>query len=879
MPGHRTRKAITQGRFLLASAFVAFGLTGCLWDSTLFDDLDVGERCEGFRFVYSSDGCLCERGYNCECKDIPSLDEAFKSGWCPRGFRCAYNETEKQNECVQGCTSDQVRCAGRCISPDTDQNFCGATGNCEGENAGQACGDGETCEDRECIPSCLRGQVLCEDDKGIRKCITPGNDPEFCGAVGDCQGDNAGMACTGGQTCQNYECKCPAGQVYCDGNCINPLNDRDYCGAVDDCSRHNAGEICRSGYSCQEGKCLLGCAGGQVLCEEAGTEKCISPGTDMQFCGAKEDCKGDNRGKPCSPDEKCNNEENAQCEPFCGIGNNFCFFNGSCVNNDTYCGNECTNCNTAGNAASGTCSNGSCIITSCARGNYLADGKCHEFAPEACGAVPEDCTKREGWKEATCSLDGDCIVMGCKVGYHLTSGDCKKDTVTECGERVINCTGQPGWEEGDCDGGRCVASECQTGFCLNDNTCAAGTNTPATCGIVGHETCVNCRIDPDGNTACSGGQCVPNPCVDGDGKPLNVCYQGETDECRNTNDLCGQGCLDCSSIEGTETSYCTVDGNCIAVKCSANYHLDNKGNCVADRPDCCGYGCIDCSGSPNGPVCVSGTCGCPSGQVYCGDDCIDPQTSSTNCGARLGGTCSSTTTTSNNYQGANCTGGRICVGGSCACQTGQILCGGNCINPQTSNTNCGAKGSCNNTSSSNANYQGASCTGGQTCMSGSCACSEGISCVSGQQCSSGACVCMTSSAGCSGGVNNTCTNASHCGRCGNACTGNRICSGGECVCPSGWILCGSNCVDPQTSRTNCGAKGTCSGTDPRNANYQGANCGTSGNNSCSSGICRCNNSTCRLGERCNDSNSCRCGTSSNSCNSSQICVANSCVVP
>jgi hypothetical protein len=90
-------------------------------------------------------------------------------------------------------------------------------------------------------------------------CINPLTDEEYCGASGDCLGGNSGVHCASGELCNAGICQltCQAGQINCDGSCVNPLTDEEYCGASGDCQGLNAGVDCTAtGKLCVAGSCL-----------------------------------------------------------------------------------------------------------------------------------------------------------------------------------------------------------------------------------------------------------------------------------------------------------------------------------------------------------------------------------------------------------------------------------------------------------------------------------------------------------------------------------------------------------------------------------------------------------------------------------------------
>lgn len=79
---------------------------------------------------------------------------------------------------------------------------------------------------------------------------------------------------------------------------------------------------------------------------------------------------------------------------------------------------------------------------------------------------------------------------------------------------------------------------------------------------------------------------------------------------------------------------------------------------------------------------------CKSGNVFCEDACIDPQTDARHCGAS--GSCLNTAA------GVSCGRDAACIEGTCksVCGAGKISCAGACIDPATDPAHCGASGDC-----------------------------------------------------------------------------------------------------------------------------------------------------------------------------------------
>ncbi len=161
------------------------------------------------------------------------------------------------------CTLPIVTCGGQTVDPCTNETYCGASGNCMGLNEGINCtAFGAQCVAGVCqcppgqqvisgyCQSCSSPSIVCG-----QQCVDPSTNPSYCGATGDCQGANAGANCTSG-TCTSGVCTCPAGQVSCGGVCVDPTTSTTNCGASGNCQGANAGTSCAQDYTCNAGACV-----------------------------------------------------------------------------------------------------------------------------------------------------------------------------------------------------------------------------------------------------------------------------------------------------------------------------------------------------------------------------------------------------------------------------------------------------------------------------------------------------------------------------------------------------------------------------------------------------------------------------------------------
>jgi len=181
--------------------------------------------------------------------------------------------------CQVSCPVGQINCGGTCIVPGTDRDHCGASGNCLLANAGAVCAAGQVCTSGACQVSCPGGQINCTGT-----CIVPGTDRNHCGATGDCQAGNSGDACTSGQVCSLGVCQvsCQAGLTNCSGTCTNVGSNPANC--------NSCGNICpgrvNAAPACAAGNCGFVCNANFGDCDASRPNGCeTSLLTDINNCG------------------------------------------------------------------------------------------------------------------------------------------------------------------------------------------------------------------------------------------------------------------------------------------------------------------------------------------------------------------------------------------------------------------------------------------------------------------------------------------------------------------------------------------------------------------------------------------------------------------
>ena len=128
------------------------------------------------------------------------------SASCTGGDACTSPEVCSNGECTVVCSGGTINCNDTCIDPNTNNTWCGASGNCLAANDGSTCANGYSCNSGVCRQQCPNGRVGCDGT-----CIDPSSDNNHCGASGFCEGAQAGDSCTGGEQCVSGSCRLPTG--------------------------------------------------------------------------------------------------------------------------------------------------------------------------------------------------------------------------------------------------------------------------------------------------------------------------------------------------------------------------------------------------------------------------------------------------------------------------------------------------------------------------------------------------------------------------------------------------------------------------------------------------------------------------------------------
>ena len=573
--------------------------------------------------IHSDDAEHCGAcNYKCEEHPIPNAI----SKTCAGGS-CQYICITGYVNVGSGITADTILC----IDPETNNTYCGATGNASGaasdSQIGTPCTDGTVCVDSKCLTnSCPKEE---EPDKP-NLCVVNSqntcqninsNDENHCGACNYKCSDHGVQNATS-DTCFEGDCQytCVTGYVNVgSGNtsqsikCIDPKSDNSYCGAK---SSEEQGKSCTGGRVCVDSQCVTNSCSEDPskpnLCVVNGMNTCQNiNSTDANHCGAC-NYKCSDHAIPNATSDKC---INGNCQYICASG--YVNVGTGITANTILCIDPKTNntyCNATGNASGAA--NASQKGTSCTGGTVCVDSSCQT----------NSCTDS--------SKPNLCVVNGQNTCQNINSTD-----ANHCGACNYKCSDHaiPNATSSTCKNGDCQYT-CADGYvnvgtgitantilCIdpktNNNYCnATGNASGAASSSQKGTTCTGGRV-------CVDGSCQTNSCTDSS-KP-NLCVVNGQNTCQNIN--------------STDANHCGA----------------------------CNYKCSD-HAIPNATssTCKNGDCQYANTIL-----CIDPKSNNTYCNA----TGNATGAASTSQKGTSCTGGTVCVNGSCViaeCTSTQITCPG-----------------------------------------------------------------------------------------------------------------------------------------------------------------------------------------------------------
>ena len=414
------------------------------------------------------------------------------------------------------------------------------------------------------------------------------------------------------------------------------------------------------------------------------------------------------------------------------------------------------------------------------------------------------------------------------------------------------------------NGSKCgVGGECKSGFCADNLCCATQcAGVCRSCALVGNE-----------------GACT----LSAKGKDPGKDCAGKHSKCGGTCD--GKGAC----------SFAPVTTQCKATTCKAgklsSHNCDGKGDCASSTTDCGGYAC-----AATGDACrttCAGAADCGFGFQCLGNACVSDQANGKACGTNnkacasgncVDGVCcsSSSCTICNkcNISGkegscapkaeltqcgaAKCVTGikteQGCKAGKCAPLTsscGDFACNvtaDDCLKACKASTDCAPSAYCAGALCVAKAANGATCTGGGMCLTGSCV--DGVCCGSSSCGTCNRCNISGKEGSCAPAVDLTQCGATTCLAGSKTTLG---CKAGKCaalISSCGNFACNltaNDCLKTCKSSTDCAPLAYCSGTVCTAKAVKGTKCTSGGiciSGNCVDGVC-CGSSACGKCNKCN----------------------------
>lgn len=356
--------------------------------------------------------------------------------------------------------------------------------------------------------------------------------------------------------------ECEAGEQVCDG-------DAGYrsCGQHDEdsCLELSAVVTCTDGSVCETDRCVAPCrdecpVGGTLCADENTVATCGNFDSDI--------CRESGSPISCGSGERCEQ--------------------GTCVDENTACTNECANAGEVvcfGDAVRtcGSFDSDACLDlgppVACGPGDVCSAGQCQAFCVDECSTPGEDECAGDGVRTCGDADNDGCLewsaAVACTGGTYCSEGSCVETCTDECamaGQAVCTPDGTGVSQCGQFDSDACLdrssGTACPTGFscqgglcvatCTNDcdpgdpQQCASNGDAVQTCGNYDADPCFEWGGDvtcPDG-AVCTGGSCQI-ACTDECTTPnVAVCNAGNTGF-----STCGQWDVD-SCLEYTSETLC-----------------------------------------------------------------------------------------------------------------------------------------------------------------------------------------------------------------------------------------------------------------------------------------------------------------------------------
>ena len=599
------------------------GFYGTVSSSGGFACADLDECATGQHSCGETEVCINSVGsFSCSDRDecsSPSLNTCPANSSCvnvratkkwPRGYQCfcdnGYHGVQNslgELECVDvnECESGLHSCVENsdCTNVDRHKDSRGYQCHCRDGYQGTFSSGTLRCVDiDECANNSHNCEYQCTNTDGSFDCQAP-----------DC----TTLGCS--HTCENGQCKCPAGTELDGVNCVD----------VDECARGD--HICPENTDCiNTSNWVFG--GYQCHCQvgftsdiSTGVFKCVDIdecALNVDSCLTDELCLNSSGSYTCAPNLIEDNDE-------CTLGTHQCPANSYCSDTlkrlnprgyNCYCneGYHCEGCTTG---SPFICSE----IDECALGTHIctADQECIN-TEGSFSCVDKQCLS------LACSHSCQNGACSCPRGMALDSDQSTCSNINECALGLAECPDNSNCVDTTLNkltpkGYRCL---CDAGFAMNNNTCIdvnECSNETDNCSAhhvcqntVGSFNCVNICQDIGCSHSCEGSQCT---CPDGMSLDPNGKACTDVDECA----LGTHQCVPNSDCVNTSVGRISPRGyNCF---CSSgfNYNYENGVFSCVDVDECLSSPCAEheiCSNTIGSFSCID-----ESQCLLCSHDCID----------------------------------------------------------------------------------------------------------------------------------------------------------------------------------------------------------------------------------------------------------------
>ncbi|KAF8385074.1 hypothetical protein PRIPAC_74216 [Pristionchus pacificus] len=738
-----------------------------------------GKQC--LTMVYSrpgescGNGEICEGGSNC----LPTINRCT----CPMGMAIVFGQCNRVVDVQPGgeCGSAAIRCTGG--------SFCNTNGRC-------TCPEGTHHEGGYCRPAPVPLSITEPAPLTSNSIIAPGD---------EC---NAMSRCGSGTICLRGICQCPEGLTP-DGRCMPTT--------TTEASTSHSSTRSRPMTSAATNPPTL-----------------MTSTTTSSRAGAR---RMESAGGACSPSDLCTGRS------FCAHGVCRCAAPliaraGSCTptassqvaSSSSTIGSRCST--TSDCPSSSVCNGGYCACppgttrasaTSCTpitTTTSTTTARTTTTTAAAAAATTAQPTGRRCLAANQCPSGADCIQGECKCTQGLTLsrfGFCIPVTYAGPGEpcpQGTQCRGGATCAYGNCvcppehdvRDGKCVPRDD-----INDVTNRRRRLTKDILHFVPHSNGVDRQRDfvkgtikkhRDDKFLAPGESCDESVFCD-----LNAfCTEERLCRCSPTFVQAGRQCIPRDYVSSrivvpgascNPSDFCDGGAVCVYGMClcaEGGYNPSPVGVCAPTKVGP-GEGCAEGERCSRGSLCVGGLCVCPVETEERHGKCI-PRTTSEKLTFQKIAKAPGLPCASNPII---CSGGSLCIMGTCTCPTGTTNVGGTCVD----------------SSSGAYAVPGASCSAGQTCSGNSICVASFCVCPGGEKIRDGQCVSVDSQA----------APGQQCDAAITVCSGNSVCTNNVCTCPQNMVALNGQCANVLAQvNVGGGSSSSCPSPCPPNSYCQSGAC-------------------------------------------------------